>query len=81
MKARFNYDLSEVKEILQLARSLQTIAEPTRGLVSDDRQLERQLLIDRADHLIKLMEKEKEKARGAQSNLSITRAMNLLKAS
>lgn len=87
MKARFNYDLTEVNEILQLTRALKSLeaAEPSEGssrpMQTDRRYEERRELIERAEYLTKLMENEREKARAAQSNLEIVRALNLLKAS
>lgn len=85
MKARFNYDLTEVKEILRLARAVSSLDAKTEvknePVPQSVRDIERQRLIDRAEHLTQLMEAEKEKARAAQSNLSVWRAMNLLKAS
>lgn len=87
MKARFNYDLTEVNEILQLTRALKSLeaAEPNDGssrpMQTDRRYEERRELIERAEYLTKLMENEREKARAAQSNLEVVRALNLLKAS
>ncbi len=91
MKARFNYDLTEVMDILALSRALNK-AEPTpekaleapalKAVEKDSQRLQdRKELIDRVEQLTRLMEVEREKARGAQSNLEIVRALNLLKAS
>lgn len=88
MKARFNYDLSEVRELLSLSQAIQEAQPETRQLQTEvlqaadresDRQRDRQALIDRVDTLTQLMSVEREKARAAQSNLNLVRALDLLK--
>jgi len=85
MKARFNYDLTEVMSLLQEAQS-KTEPEPMSlvdlGAPRHDRiHSERRELIERAEYLTTLMLQQREKARMAQSNLDITRALSLLKPS
>lgn len=90
MKARFNYDLKEVKELLMIARAASEAAEPqekvdnqaTQSLLRDEqRKSDRTALIARVEHLTQLMEEQTEKAKAAQSNLRVARVLNLLKAS
>jgi len=90
MKARFNYDLKEVKEMIMLARAAHGIEVPqpsvdnvaTQSLILEEqRKSDRSELISRVEHLTQLMEEQREKAKAAQSNLRLGRVLNLLKAS
>lgn len=75
MKARFNYDLSNIRDMLQVAA--------VRRLVEPQDELEalspRQRLLERVEYLTTLMTVEAERARKAQAHLNIFRVQNILR--
>lgn len=75
MKARFNYDLSNIRDMLQVA-AVRRLVEPQDELVALS---PRQRLLERVEYLTTLMTVEAERARKAQSHLNIFRAQNILR--
>jgi hypothetical protein len=79
MKARFNYDLSEVASILAIQRALGRTQGDLCAETKQRDHFERQELIDRADRLTQLMAEQSGKAREVHSRLHWGRALALLK--